>query len=152
MSGLTLLCMSIPPATPEILAKLDDVQSKLLVDEQLDLATEHVLHGGMYARTLRLAPGVIITGALIKIPTLLVFKGHADMLVGDEWIELMGYGVIPASAGRKQVFVTHSPVELTMLFPTQAKTVEEAEAEFTDDAERLLSRRSTRDIVVITGE
>jgi hypothetical protein len=39
-----------------------------------------------------------------------------------------------------------------MLFPTKAKTVEEAEAEFTDEADRLLSRHQEfQDLVTITG-
>ena len=143
---------SIPATSAEALEKIDDVQSKLLAAEQIDLATEHILHGGMYSRTIRLQPGVIITGALIKIPTMLIFKGHADVLLGDEWVEMNGSCVICGSAGRKQVFVTRSETELTMIFPTKAKTVEEAEAEFTDEAGRLMSRRSTRDVVVITGE
>jgi hypothetical protein len=60
--------------------------------------------------------------------------------------------VIPASAGRKQVFVSRSTVTITMLFPTLARTVEEAEAEFTDEAAGLLSRRQDANTVVITGE
>lgn len=144
--------LHIAAASADSLVKLRAAESALSQTPQLDISTEHVLHAGMYARTVRLAPGVIITGALIKISTLLVFNGHADVLIGDEWAEVNGYGVIVALAGRKQVFVTRSQVELTMIFPTQAKTVEEAEAEFTDEVDRLMSRRSTRDVVVITGE
>ncbi|HTF68464.1 MAG TPA: hypothetical protein VK638_37875 [Edaphobacter sp.] len=144
--------LHIAAASADALVKLRVAEAALSQTPQVNLSTEHILHGGMYARTIRLAPGVIITGALIKIATVLVFSGHADVLIGDEWAEFNGYGVIAASAGRKQAFVTRSNVELTMIFPTQAKTVEEAEAEFTDEANLLLSRRSTRDIVVITGE
>jgi hypothetical protein len=143
---------AIAPATPDALALVDDIESKLLSVEQVDVVTEHILHGGMYSRTIRLAPGIVITGALVKIPTLLVFNGHADVLIGEEWAQFNGYGVIPGSAGRKQAFVTRSDVELTMIFPTQAQTVEEAEAQFTDECERLMSRRSTLDVIVITGE
>lgn len=141
-----------PPASEQTIKRLQDAESKLLTAEQIDLATHHVLHGGMYARTIRIPAGVILTGALIKRATVLIFNGHADALVGDEWAEVNGYGVICGSAGRKQVFITRSYVEMTMLFPTQATTVEEAEREFTDDADRLMSRRSTRDVIVVTGE
>lgn len=106
----------------------------------------------MYARTIRLDAGIVLTGALIKIPTLLIFNGHADVWVGDGWLEMKGYGLIVGSAGRKQVFITRSCVEMTMIFPTQAKTVEEAEREFTDEYEKLMSRASNSDTVVITGE
>lgn len=143
---------SFPATTPEAIEKITDVQSKLTAFEQLDVATEHILHAGMYSRTIRLGPGIIITGALVKLATMLIFNGHADVLLGDQWVEVRGYGVICGSSGRKQVFVTRSDLDLTMIFPSRAKTVEEAEAEFTDEADQLLSRRSTRDVVVITGE
>lgn len=142
----------IAAASSDALVKLRAAEMVLSQMPQVDLATEHVLHAGMYARTIRLDAGVVITGALIKIPTLLVFNGVADVLVGEQWLEIKGYGVIPAPAGRKQAFITRSELDLTMIFPTQAKTVEEAENEFTDEAPLLMSRRSTSDVVLITGE
>jgi hypothetical protein len=120
---------------------------------QCELQTEHLFHGGMYARTIRIPSGVVLTGALIKIPTLLILNGYAEILTGEnEWAQINGYGVIPGSAGRKQVIITRGPVEMTMLFPTQAKTVEEAEREFTDEWEKLMSRNSHSDILQVTGE
>jgi hypothetical protein len=144
--------LSVPPSGAAAMMAVRMVEALVEASEQIDLSTHHVLHGGMYSRTIHLDGGTIITGALIKIPTLLVFSGNAYVLIGTEWVDFEGYGVIPASAGRKQAFVARTPVDLTMIFPTQAKTVEEAEREFTDDADRLMSRRSTRDVVVITGE
>ena len=41
----------------------------------------------------------------------------------------------------KQIFISKTPVIITMTFPTSAKTIEEAEREFTDEHELLLSRR-----------
>ena len=52
-----------------------------------------------------------------------------------------GLTVIEASAGRKQICITKEATDVTMLFATAATTVEEAEAEFTDEAAALLSRR-----------
>jgi hypothetical protein len=48
--------------------------------------------------------------------------------------------------------VSRSPVLITMMFPTKARTIEEAEREFTDDADRLLSRRQNANTVVITED
>jgi hypothetical protein len=97
-------------------------------------------------------PGVVLMGALIKRPTLVIVVGTAHVYVGDKWERLAGYKVLPASANRKQIFVSVSPVVITMIFPTSAKTVEEAEAEFTDEAELLLSRRQDCNTVTVTGE
>lgn len=96
----------------------------------------------MYARTIRIPAGVVLTGALVKIPTLLVVHGEADVLTGDGWASISGFGVLAGAALRKQIFVTRSAVEMTMVFPTQAATVDEAEREFTDEWESLMSRKS----------
>lgn len=128
--------------------------------EQLEIPTEHLLHAGMYARTIRLPwnerieseGGVVLTGALIKRATVVIVSGLTRMLADDGWVELDGYNVLAGAAGRKQVFWTRGPVEITMLFPTTARTVEEAEAEFTDDCERLSSRRGDPNTVRATGE
>jgi hypothetical protein len=74
------------------------------------------------------------------------------VLAGENWMELEGYNVLPASAGRKQVFVSVSDVVITMVFPTKATTVEAAEAEFTDEAAMLLSRKQNVNRVFWTGE
>lgn len=142
----------VPACTPETLAVLDKVQDVLMSAPQIPLLTEHVIHGGMYARTVRLDPGVVISGCLYKVPTMLIVNGNAQAFVGNEWVELSGFNVIPASAGRKQLFVATGQVEITMVFPTTAKTVEEAEKEFTDESDLLLSRRKGLDLTTITGE
>jgi hypothetical protein len=141
----------LPPTPPDVLRQIELLEEKLMGDEPVEVPTEHVIHAGMYARTIVMPAEHMLLGALIKIPTLVIVLGAARVLAGDRWIELEGYNVIPASAGRKQVFVSHSPVILTMLFPTSAKTVEEAEEEMTDEAFRLLSRRQDANTVVITG-
>jgi hypothetical protein len=92
-----------------------------------------------------------VTGVLITIPTVLIVSGHATLFIGGEDVELKGYAVIPASAGRKQAVYAHADTLFTMLFPTAARTVEEAEREFTDEPERLASRRAPNH-VTNTGE
>lgn len=147
---------SMLATSPEVIDQIRGLQEKLVEHENtipFKVQTEHVLHGGMYARTIRLAPAVLIVGVLIKIPTLLIVHGDCEVFAGNRWYAIKDYQVIPTSAGRKQVYVTRGATEITMLFPTSAKTVEEAEAEFTDEAGDLLSRRKDcDDIVIITGE
>ncbi len=140
------------PTTPAALAKVCELEKRVLEVPQVEFTTHHVLHGGVYYRTICIRKGVVLTGALIKIPTTLVVSGKATVLIGDGEEHLVeGYRVFAASAGRKQAFITHEDTYITMSFKTNAKTVEEAEAEFTDDHERLMSRRGVNEIV-ITGE
>lgn len=152
------LALEIPekllaPAAQETLDKLAIVNDELLKYEQVPIATEHILHGGMYARTIRLCPGTVMMGSLIKRATMLIVNGPTAALVGDAWVEMDGYNVIPGCAGRKQLFVTRGEVGMTMIFATRAKTVEEAEDEVFAEADLLISRRDGgKDTITITGE
>ncbi len=120
--------------------------------EQEEIPTEHLIHGGMYSRTIHMPAGTVLTGALLKVPTVLVVAGDCAVFIGEETIELRGYSVLPGSAGRKQAFLAHTDVSMTMLFPTQAKTVAQAEQEFTDEYELLLSKQQDCVTTRITGE
>lgn len=133
---------ALPATSPEIMEKIALVEARIRPREHtLQIEMEHRFHAGLYARTCRLAADQVITSVLIKIPTLLIVNGDCLVLAGEDWHELKGYNVIEASAGRKQVYVTLGETQITMIFSTEAKTVEEAEAEFTDEFESLLSRR-----------
>lgn len=142
----------LPATPPEMLDKIFALeQFSLERCEQVDIPTEHLLHAGMYVRTIRMPADVVLTGALMKRATVVIVCGQVRMCAGSEYIELEGYNVIPAAAGRKQVFLSRSQVVITMMFPTDAKSVEEAEAEFTDQASELLSRRQNLNRMGDTG-
>ena len=141
----------IPAMSAQAIRAVRALEERVLALPQVPIETRHVLHAGMYARTICVPAGVLVTGVLIRIPTLLIVSGHATVFIGGEDVELTGYAVIPASAGRKQVIYAHRDTLLTMLFPTAARTVEEAEEEFTDEPERLGSRRAPNHVTA-TGE
>jgi len=152
MNDLVLHCSALPKLTADQINRISDFEKLSLEQPQVDIPTHHMLHAGMYARSIVLRAGVILTGALIKIATILIIDGHLKACIGDDVIEFEGYHVLPGSAGRKQVFYAITDTNMAMLFPTKAKTVEEAEREFTDDAERLMSRNSKNNHIIITGE
>jgi hypothetical protein len=156
MSALAIpppVTAALVPPSPAMLDKLAQAQEIILAQPQVPVATEHLFHGGMYARTIRLIPGVWMIGSLIRLATVLIVRGDCAVIVGDEQVELSGYNVIPGCAGRKQLFLTRGPVEMTMIFPTCAQTVTEAEDEVFAEAEQLQSRKdSSRDTVTITGQ
>jgi hypothetical protein len=159
MSDLAIPESTLPPAPPEVIElirtiseKMEAREASLPEDLRFRPQMEHVLHAGMYARTCRLAAGVAITSVLIKIPTMLIVHGGAHVFAGGRWYKIEGYQCMPAAALRMQVYVTFQPTEITMIFPSNAETVEQAEAEFTDAASALLSRRQDNgDIVIVTG-
>lgn len=154
MNSLTIIQpAAIPAMSDEAIDKARRFETALRALPQSPVDTDHVLHAGQYSRTVFLPRGLVTTGALIKIPTTLVLAGDCTVYIGDEIVRATGYHVIAASAGRKQAFAVHADTYLTMTFPTSARTVEDAEREFTDEAEQLLSRAyADRNTVLITGE
>lgn len=131
----------LPKMTTQQVTKVSALETAMKTLTQVEIDTKHVLHAGMYSRTVRIPAGVMITGALIKIPTMIVVEGDATVYVGDDAIDLNGHNILAAEAGRKQVFYAHTDVYLTMIFPTSAQTVAEAEEEFTDEADLLQTRQ-----------
>jgi hypothetical protein len=118
------------------------LENEALKLPQVPIETIHALHANVYARTVRIPAGVMITGALIKIPTVLIVSGHAIMYAIDGAEHVSGYNVFSAAAARKSAFFAMTDTYLTMLFATNAQTVVEAEAEFTDETSLLVTRES----------
>ncbi len=131
---------------------LDAVNHEILKYEQCPVHTQHLIHGGMYARTIVLDADTKMVGSIILRPTILIVNGRSSVLSGDGRIELEGYSVLAGESGRKQFFWTHSKVEMTMLVATSAKTVEDAENEVFGEADLLISRREGSDSCIITNE
>ena len=152
-TSIQTITAALVPPTPAMIAQLDEINKIILACPQSKLDTEHLFHGGMYARTIRLKPETKMMGSLIKLATVLIVHGDCSVLIGDQRVELTGYNVIPGCAGRKQFFWTHGPVEMTMIYPTSLATVEEAEDEVFAEADQLISRRNgSGDTIVVTGE
>lgn len=140
-------------STPDAIQRVRDLEAVAALQPQLAVETGHLIHGGMYARTVIIRAGTVITGALIKKATILILSGIAKIFTGAEPISLNGYQTLAARAYRKSAFHAIEDTYLTMIFPTNAKTVEEAEAEFTDEFDLLSSRdKSAINHIVITGE
>ena len=150
MSSLVAAHGRITAMTPEAIDRVRDLEAVLLDLPQVEIATEHVLHGGMYARTICIPAGVALTGVFIRVPTILVFDGHATLNGGEE---LAGYHVIAASANRRQAFIARADTRLTMVFATDSSSIEEAEDQFTDEVHLLFSRKpGAVNRINITGE
>ncbi len=133
--------------------KVRQIEEEILKAPQVKIATHHIIHAGTYARTIVVPAGVILTGSLMKIPTLLIINGHFLLFAGDKTIELKGYNIFTGGANRKQVGVAVTDTQVTMIFATNAKTVAEAEEEFTDEPHLLWSRyNDAENHVTITGE
>lgn len=153
MTTLAQLTPRIPAATGQHLEDVRGIEQALLGLPQVPIATHHVIHGGMYARTVVIPAGTAITGAFVQVPTVLILSGRASVLTNGETLEIDGYAVLPASTTRKGAFIAHTDTSMTMIFATAAQSVAEAEAEFTTEPERLASRLPDAvNEIIITGE
>lgn len=150
LSVLQFAAGVIPGMTAEAIERVREIESHLLATQfQFDLKMQHTIHGGVYSRTCLLPSGCVLTGAFVQIPTTLVIDGNCIIWLGDEGREIKGRVVLAASAGRKQAFRAISNTWITMYFATEAKTVAEAEKEFTPEWECLAPGRAE---TVVTGE
>lgn len=130
----------IPATTNAQLARVTDFERVASRMPQVKIRINQRLHAGLYERTAFVPAGHVICGARIRIPTLLIINGDVSVTMNDEVRRITGYRIIPAEPDRKQVFYAHGDTSLTMLFATGAATVEEAENEFTDEADKLQTR------------
>lgn len=134
--------LDLPQCSKELTARLDKFGVELLKKyPEFVFPMEHFLHGGMYVRTIKMPKGTVGIGAFIKVPTVVVINGHLRLNSGEKVYEVKGYKVLKGQAQRKQMAVALEDSEFTMMFATQAKTLEEAEKEFTDDFERLQNHK-----------
>lgn len=143
----------IPAMSDTSIASVRDLESAILEHEQVPVVTQHIIHAGVYMRTIAMPPGSLLAGALIKIGTSLIISGDVTIYTEGGPRRFTGYHVLPASAGRKQAILAHDYTDMTMLFGTDATTVEEAEEQFTDELSILASRKDDNaNIILVTGE
>lgn len=153
MNELAAPQFEIPAMANDELLMVELAQNECLELVQTPIHTEHLIHAGMYARTITMPPKTVLVGTLIKIPTTVIMVGTARVWIGKEWVRVEGYAVLPASAHRKQMFISESAFIITMIFPTDARSIEAAEAKFTSEVDLLLSRRQPElNMVRITEE
>lgn len=132
----------LPALAPSDRVLVERAQALVRELPPLDIPTEHLLHAGLYARTVCIPAGALVVGSHMRRATVLVLDGDASVFTGGDERErrYTGRHVIAGAAGRKSMFLAHAETSLTLLLPTDARTVEQAENDFTDEAAELLSR------------
>lgn len=116
------------------------LENELLALPQIDLATSHLVHGGMYARTIFIPAGAILTGALTEMDNVCVMYGDITVTTDAGPQRLAGYHVLPASKGAKRAGITHADTWWTTLIPTDLAEIADIEAAMTTEADRLQTR------------
>lgn len=132
---------TLPVTKGEALRRTFEAEAYMLSQPQVDIETLQVLHAGIYSRTVLIPAGVALTGALIKIPTVLTIVGDMFLTAGDKTIEVDRFACFKCPAGRKQIMVAKTDCYVTMAFASDSKNEREAEEEFTDEVDKLMSRK-----------
>lgn len=105
--------------------------------EKIIIPTQHLLHAGTYVRTCLIRRGLFVGSALIKIPTVLIIDGDVVATDSEHRKRYVGYNVLKGAPFRRAFWLANADTYMTMFFATQAKTLEEACKEFTDEFQYL---------------
>lgn len=124
---------TVPACTSDMLKATQALQDILLQYPQIYLEPEEILHAGCYVRTIRVPKGTLLTGALIKIPTVLIVSGAMRMTVGNRIKVVEGYKVFEGAKGRKTIFEALEDSVITMCFATNAPDFKSALSEVVDE-------------------
>lgn len=134
----------LPPCSSQDLAvamAMRDRIEQIEEESPCDFPTRDLLHAGCYVRTCICPAGSILASAVIKVPTVVIVHGVCDATAGDKVIHVDGFAVIKAAAGRATVWRAHTETTITMVYASQAASCSAAEQEFTDEYEKLMTRR-----------
>jgi hypothetical protein len=133
MNDLVAPPLELVAPDAQTLAALRDLDALMLEQPQIEARVDHLLHAGMYARTCFLPAGVLASGTVLRRATVLVLHGDVTIFTGNDSARLTGFHVLPGLRGRKALFRTHAETQMTMVLPSDAQSVDEAEHEMTDE-------------------
>lgn len=120
--------------------KVREMEAMLVQLPQVDLQTSHVIHGGLYARTILIPAGTVLTGAQTARDNVCIVCGDIEVTTDEGVQRLTGFHVLPAKAGAKRAGVTHADTWWTTVFRTDATTVAECEDDVAAETEGLQTR------------
>lgn len=109
---------------------------------QADIEIKHDICGNLYSRYCFIPKDVVVVGALLKVPTLLIVNGDCVIFDGEKTQRVTGYKMLQGQAYRQSVFRALEDTSLTMLAVVEGcSTVEEAEKFITDQSALLTNHR-----------
>lgn len=127
-------------ATPR--AQVEDLEQHILAVPQVDLGTQHVLNGGMYARTILIPAGVVLTGATHKTDHINIVHGDITVTTDAGPVRLTGYHVLPTMAGSKRAGIAHADTMWTTICKTGQTDLAAIEDELVEESHLLQTRQT----------
>lgn len=149
MNDIATASPTLAAPDAQTLVSLRDLDAMMRAQPQAEARVDHLLHAGMYARTCFVPAEVLASGTVLRRATVLVINGDVTIFTGNDSVRLTGFHVLPGLRGRKALFRTHAETQMTMVFPSDAQSVDEAEHEMTDEPHLLAKLPGT---ITITGQ
>lgn len=122
--------------------QIEHLEQIILSGPQVDLQTTHALSGGVYARTIIIPAGTVLTGAVHKKDHINVVQGDITVSTDDGMVRLTGHHIIPTKAGAKRVGYAHQDTVWTTICHTNLEDIEAIEDELVEDSDRLQTRQN----------
>jgi hypothetical protein len=97
---------------------INNLEQKLLALPQADVPVSTVSMGGMHARTITIAAGTILTGAVHLTDHLNIMFGDITIAGENGAQRFTGHHVIPSMAGAKRVGYAHADTIWTTILKT----------------------------------
>lgn len=117
------------------------LEAVVLSCPQIDLSTSHLVHAGMYARTILIPAGTVLTGAQTNADNVCICFGDITVTTDDGPRRLTGFNVLPAKAGAKRAGIAHADTWWTTVHRTNLTDISSIENELTVEADSLQTRR-----------
>jgi hypothetical protein len=121
--------------------KVERLEALILECQQVDLKTTHKLSGGVYARTITIPAGTVLTGAAHKKDHINIVQGDITVSTDEGMKRLTGQHVLTTKAGNKRVGLAHANTIWTTVCQTFLTDFDEIEAELVEEPERLQTRQ-----------
>lgn len=87
-------------------AKVNAVEALMAQQPQVELEVTNYFSEGVYARSLKISAGIMLTGKIHKFEQLnILAKGRMKVLVGDIYKEVVAPFVVVSPAGTKRIAI-----------------------------------------------
>ena len=113
----------------------------LLTLPQLDIQTQHIVHGRVSVRTIFIPAGGHITGAQTNLANVCIVSGDITVTTDEGPQRLTGFHILPANPGAKRYGVAHADTWWTTVHHTDLTDITAIEDEMTDESALLQTRR-----------
>lgn len=118
---------------------IDELEDEIIKEPLMDFSTTHVFKGGMYARSLYIPKGVVVTGRRHKTEHInIVSTGSCSVMTEDsggeeETIEVQAPSMFSSKEGVRKVVYAHEDVIWTTIHTCSSDNVTDALKELTED-------------------